>query len=78
MDNAILTVQLATQDIEFIEQYAKHRGATVSELIKDYIQSLQVSQESSLHPDIQKITGIVPLDIDAKAAYYQRLLKKHQ
>jgi hypothetical protein len=76
LDTNILTVRLPTQDIEFIEQYAKKHGATVSELVKTYIQSQQASQQGSLHPNMQKITGILPPDMDAQAAYYQLVAKE--
>ncbi len=38
----------------------------------------RATQQASLHPDIQKMTGMLPSDIDAQADYYQQLLKKHQ
>ncbi len=78
MSTAELIIHLPVSDIEFLKQYAKSHGSTVSELIEQYIQSLQASQQAPLHPDIQKITGILPSDIDAQAVYYQHVLKKHQ
>jgi len=78
MRTAKLTVRLPVSAIEFIKWYAESHGLSVSELIDRYIDCLQASQRNApLHPEIQKITGIIPHDIDAKTIFYEHLLEKH-
>jgi hypothetical protein len=72
-----LTLRLPAGEIEFIEEYAKGRKLTVSELIEQYIRELQVSQKFEPHPDLKKVTGIIPQNLDVKAEYYQHLVEKH-
>ena len=78
METSILEVELPKSDIEFLEQYAQHQGNSISSIINQYVKQLQNYNTETIHPDIKKITGIVPPNIDAKALYKQHLLEKHQ
>jgi energy-converting hydrogenase A subunit M len=77
MNTDILTIQLPTDEISFLRQYAERHRITISELIDRYARGLQVSQTYDLHPDIQKITGIIPKDIDTDEIFYQHSMEKH-
>jgi hypothetical protein len=70
MKTDALTIQLPTDEISFLRQYAERHKITISELIDRYARFLQGSHKYDLHPDIQKITGIIPKDIDAEKIFY--------
>lgn len=77
MNTDILTIQLPTEEISFLRQYAERHKITISDLIDRYAKFLQGSQKYDLHPDIQKITGIIPKDIDIEEIFYQHSMEKH-
>ena len=78
METAKLTVRLPKQDLEFAKQYAQEHRITVTELIDRFLQRLQAGRMSPIHPEIEKISGLVPSDIDAEALYREHLLSKHR
>ena len=77
MNTDILTIQLPTDEISFLKQYAEKHRITISELIDRYAKFLQVSQNYDLDPDLKKVTGIIPNDIDAEEIFYQHVMEKH-
>lgn len=77
MNTYILTIQLPTDEISFLKQYAERHRITISELIDRYAKFLQVSQQYALHPDLKKVTGIIPNDIDTEEIFYQHVMEKH-
>jgi hypothetical protein len=76
MDTAKLTVRLPKKDLEFAKRYAQEHRITVTELIDRYLQRLQEGQPAAIHPDVERISGLVPLEIDAKALYVEHLTGK--
>ena len=80
METRELTVQLPKDDIEFAERYAEEHRMTVAELIDRYLRRLRAggSDKTSIHPDVERISGLVPSDIDAEALYREHLLEKHK
>ena len=34
-------------------------------------------QPASVHPEVERISGLVPPDIDAESLYYEHLASKH-
>ena len=76
MNTAELTIRLPTEEATFLERYAQQHQTTVDELIASYAKRLKGRATPLLHPDIVKITGLVPADWDARAAYHQHTLKK--
>ena len=76
MNTDILTIQLPTDEIIFLRQYAERHSITISELIDRYARGLLVSQTYDLHPDIPKITGIIPKNIDTDEIFYQHSMEK--
>lgn len=77
MNTDILTIQLPTDEIGFLRQYAERHKITISELIDRYARFLQGAQKYDLHPEIQKVTGIIPKDIDIEDVCYQHSMEKH-
>lgn len=78
METSKLTIDLPKIDADFLNQYAESHGSSVSQLIKKYVKLLQNESQEKIHPDIQKITGILPHDIDVQHEYHRHLLEKHQ
>jgi hypothetical protein len=78
METAKLTVRLPKKDLEFAKKYAEEHRITVTELIDRYFQRLQRRPEVPIHPEVARISGIVPADVDAVAAYHDHLLRKHR
>lgn len=77
METAKLTVRLPKKDLEFAKKYAQEHRITVTELIDRYLRRLQGEQPAAIHPDVEKISGLVPTDVDAKALYRRHLMEKH-
>lgn len=77
MPKSKLTVRLPEENLDFIKSYAAAHRITVTELINRYLQQLR-SQHSAIDPAVERISGLVPDDIDAKAVYQEHLLAKHR
>lgn len=78
METAKLTVRLPKDDLEFAKRYAREHGMTVTELIDRYLRALQVEPRSKIHPEVERISGLVPVDVDAREIYAEHLLEKHR
>jgi len=77
MDTAKLTVRLPKNDLEFAKQYAQAHRITVTELIDRYLRSLQAGV-GAIHPEVERISGLIPMDVDARAEYREHLLEKYR
>ncbi len=42
------------------------------------VETVSGIEQESLHPDIIRVTGILPPDLDARTEYTNAMLKKHQ
>ncbi len=73
-----LQVELSADDVEFVESYAEKHGKSVAEVLAQYIQRLKSRQSPALHPDVKKITGILPAELDVASDYHQHIVEKHQ
>ena len=78
MDTAKLTVRLPKADIEFAKRYARAHRLTLTELIDRHFRRLCSQEDGEIHPDVERISGLVPADVDAEAEYHEHLLKKHR
>lgn len=78
MSTAKLTVRLPRKDLEFAKRYAQEHRITVTESIDRYFRQLRALQETSIHPEVEKISGLVPADIDAEALYHEHMMSKHR
>lgn len=77
METSKLTVRLPKSDLEFAKQYAQAHRITVTELIDRYLRSLRGGSEA-IHPEVERISGLIPADVDAKAEYRAHALAKHR
>jgi hypothetical protein len=50
---------------------------TVTELIDRYLRSLQ-GESGTIHPEVEKISGLIPADVDARAEYRAHVLEKYR
>jgi Family of unknown function (DUF6364) len=76
METAKLTVRLPKSDLDFAKQYAQAHRITVTELIDRYLRSLR-GGSGAIHPEVEKISGLIPQDVDARADYHEHVLRKH-
>lgn len=76
MATAKLTVRLPREEIEFAKQYAQEHRVTVAELFDRYLRRLQEASGAAIHPEVEKISGIIPPDADAREAYLDHLASK--
>ena len=79
-----LTLSMEPEIVYRAKKYAKNRNISLSRLIQDYLDQLseyKPEADSSINPDILKLTGIlkgkIPDDFDLKEAKYQYLKEKH-
>lgn len=77
METAKLTVRLPKSDLDFAKQYAQAHRITVTELIDRYLRSLRGGSGSAIHPEVEKISGLIPPEVDARAEYHEHVLRKH-
>lgn len=73
-----LTVRLPREDVEFAKRYARAHDLTVTEVIDRYLRRMRVLEPGQLAPELDEITGLVPADVDAEAAYREYLQARHQ
>jgi hypothetical protein len=78
METAKLTVRLPKKDLDFAKKYAQEHRITVTELIDRYLRRLQEGQPAAIHPEVERISGIVPADVDVEALYHEHLVNKHR
>ncbi len=77
METVKLTVRLPKSDLEFAKQYAQAHRITVTELIDRYLRSLR-GGAGVIHPEVEKIAGLIPPDLDARAEYREHVLEKYK
>jgi hypothetical protein len=77
METAKLTVRLPKKDLEFAKEYAQAHRLTVAELIDRYLRSLR-GGSGAIHPEVERISGLVPREVDARAEYREHALGKHR
>ena len=78
MPTATLTVNLPSEEIEFLQRYAQQDGLTAAEVVARYLQRLKSGAQPVIHPEVAALSGLVPADIDAEAEYHRHLLEKHR
>ena len=72
-----LTIRLPKGDLEYAKQYAREHRITVTELIDRYLKALQ-GRGGSIHPEIEKISGLVPSDLEGLEDYRAHQVEKHR
>jgi hypothetical protein len=77
MDTVKLTVRLPKVDLEFAKEYAQAHRLTVTELIDRYLRSLR-GGSGAIHPEVEKISGLISPQIDARAEFREHAERKHR
>lgn len=74
-----LTVRLPDENLDYLKRYAAEHGLTVTEVLDRFLTRLREGAEQRrVHPEVEKISGLVPDDVDARALYHEHLLDKHR
>jgi len=74
-----LTVRLPQENLEFVKRYAAEHQLTVTDVLDRYLTRLREGAEGRLiHPEVERISGLVPSEVDARALYHEHLLRKHE
>lgn len=74
-----LTVRLPDDKLDYLKSYAAEHGITVTEVLNRFLSRLRdQAEEPPIHPEVRKISGLIPADIDARALYYEHLMEKHR
>lgn len=77
METAKLAVRLPRADLEFAKQYARAHRITVTELIDRYLRSLQAGT-GAIHPEVERIAGVIPPEVDGRSEYREHVWRKHR
>jgi hypothetical protein len=78
MTTSRLTVSLPKSEIDFLKKYARMNKISVSNLIDRWIKILKAKSKPTIHPDIEKFTGIIPADIYVDKAITEYIMAKHR
>jgi hypothetical protein len=70
VESGKLTVRLPKESLEFAKQYAAAHRVTMTELVDRYFRALQ-GVAGPIHPDVERISGLVPPDVDVQAEYQE-------
>lgn len=77
METETITLELSRTHLVFAKSYAEKHGTTISDLFIDYLCSLENMKKNSHHSSLEKITGIIPENIDAEKTYRDYLTEKY-
>jgi hypothetical protein len=77
METVKLTVRLPKNDLDFAKQYAQAHRITVTELIDRYLKSLR-GGTGTIHPEVEKISGLIPATVDGAADYRHHVVEKYR
>ena len=72
-----LTLRLNQRLIEQAKEYAAQHNISVSELVETYFMQLDLEREATHTPLVQRLTGILPADVDVKQEYEDHLVEKY-
>ena len=77
METKKLTVRLPAAHLEFARNYAREHHITVNELFDRHLRALR-AEAAELHPEVERIRGLIQPTVDARAEYGQYLEEKHR
>ena len=72
-----LTLRLNQRLIKQAKEYAAQHNISVSELVETYFLHLDLEREAAHTPLVQRLTGILPADVDVKQEYEEYLVEKY-
>lgn len=76
MRTAELTIRLPEEDIEFAREYARTHDLSIADLIDRHLRDLRIRKLNGIHPEVDRISGILSAEIDARTEYREHLLTK--
>ncbi|MGY6529681.1 MAG: DUF6364 family protein [Cyanobacterium sp.] len=77
MKTETITLELSKNHLMFAQYYAKKYGISITEMFVDYLKTLENIEQESNYPSLQKITGLIPENIDAEKIYQDYLTEKY-
>ena len=72
-----LTLRLNQRLIKQAKEYAAQHNISVSELVETYFLHLDRKKEPTHTPLVQRLTGILPADVNVKQEYEDYLEEKY-
>lgn len=72
-----LTLRLNQRLIEQAKAYAAQHNISVSELVESYFLHLEHTEEPTHTQLVQRLTGLLPADVDAQQTYEDYLVEKY-
>jgi len=80
MSNRVkLTVRLPEENLDHLKRYAAEHGLTVTDVVDRFLTRLRESGSGrEVHPEVERLSGLVPSDVDARALFHEHLLEKHR
>ena len=72
-----LTLRLPEEDVAYVKAFARKHGLTVTEVIDRYLRRMRRLDQRVPSPEIARLRGLVPREIDVKNEYQQYLVEKH-
>ncbi|MCB2262703.1 MAG: DUF6364 family protein [Candidatus Thiosymbion ectosymbiont of Robbea hypermnestra] len=73
-----LTVRLPVDEIAYLKTYAQAHRITVTEMLHRYLERLRGAGSGAIHPEVSRISGLIPSAMDAEADIAKHLEDKHQ
>ena len=77
METTELTLRLPKEHLEIAERYARANRTTVAELVDRHLASLARSPEE-IHPEVRRVSGLLPPMGDERERYLDHLEQKHR
>lgn len=79
MTRSKLTVRLPEENLDFVKRYAAEHGQTVTEVLDRFLTRLrEASAPHEIDPEIERLSGLIPADVDGEALYRAHLADKHR
>ncbi len=73
-----LTIDLPEEDLLYLKTWTASQGKSVENWVADQARALRQSASRPLHLHVEDVIGILPADLDGKAAYGDYLEKKYR
>jgi hypothetical protein len=71
-----LRIRIPKEDADFAKSYAETHGVSVTEIIDRYLRLLRTRQGSP-SAEVERMSGLLPPEIDGRAVYRQHQMDKH-
>jgi len=71
-----LTLEVDADVIERARRYSRKHGTSISQLVTTYLRHLDAPPDRELSPLVQRLTGILPIDVSSED-HRRHLEEKH-